>query len=142
MICSSENLLLRIVRLLSGGYGLYANLEGIERLGADHHRQHSMMTAPRKTGSRCVSVGEPCSLSEKLPEATERQSEECRADKEQRQQLCPHDTQARTTEQHSLRKHDEVRIGSGKHDVLDHFRHAFTRRHAPRKHLKRQEDEH
>ena len=32
MICSSENLLLRIVRLLSGGYGLYPNLEEIERL--------------------------------------------------------------------------------------------------------------
>jgi hypothetical protein len=27
MICSSLNLLLRIVRLLSGGYGLYPNLE-------------------------------------------------------------------------------------------------------------------
>jgi hypothetical protein len=32
MICSSENLLLRIVRLLSGGYGLYPNLEEIEGL--------------------------------------------------------------------------------------------------------------
>jgi hypothetical protein len=32
MICSSENLLLRIVRLLSGGYGLYPNLEEIDGL--------------------------------------------------------------------------------------------------------------
>jgi hypothetical protein len=32
MICSSENLLLRIVRLLSGGYGLYPNLEKIAGL--------------------------------------------------------------------------------------------------------------
>ena len=35
MICSSENLLLRIVRLLSGGYGLYPNLEEIEGLRSD-----------------------------------------------------------------------------------------------------------
>lgn len=41
MICSSVNLLLRIVRLLSGGYRLYPNLEEIEglraspRIGAD-----------------------------------------------------------------------------------------------------------
>ena len=32
MICSSENLLLRVVRLLSGGYGLYPNVEEIEGL--------------------------------------------------------------------------------------------------------------
>jgi hypothetical protein len=32
MICSSENLLLRILRLLSGGYGLYPNLEKIAGL--------------------------------------------------------------------------------------------------------------
>lgn len=54
MICSSENLLLRIVCLLSGGYGLYPNLQAIERLGADYHRQHSMMPPPKDGLALCL----------------------------------------------------------------------------------------
>jgi hypothetical protein len=38
MICSSENLLFRNVRLLSQGYGLYPNLEEFEGL-----RSHAAM---------------------------------------------------------------------------------------------------
>jgi hypothetical protein len=49
MICSSENLLLRIVRLLSGGYGLYPNLEEIEGLRSTVDATDHYVTANKKT---------------------------------------------------------------------------------------------